>query len=442
MEAIFSGTWKLSPPEPLQPEVSFGLQTDPSVGASMPASAVEAEEPSGTFAECEPESSVQPLPLSLFASGQPEEAPIEMVEFSGPSAESEPAPEPESSEPLSALSLYVSPAQPKKAAVEAEHFSGPLPEPEPSGPSMSTSPAQLEMTAVEAAEPTSPSVLITPPSAESKRKYDRDFLLSLQFMPQCLQKPEGLPNYPVILDKANECQLPMCPVDWPTKSRGQKSGCKKRRQAPGCKRISVQLDCDVELNRSANAWKPGLKLAVEDPEALKTEITVKDPKQGRKDIMEAIFSGTWKLSPPEPLQPEVSFGLQTDPSVEASMPASAVEAEEPSGPSAEREPESSVQHLPLSLFTSGQPEEAPIEVVEFSGPSVESEPAPEPECSEPLSALSLYVSPTQPVKAAVEAEHFSGPLPEPEPSGPSMSTSPAQPEMTARARGNMIEISS
>lgn len=37
-----------------------------------------------------------------------------------------------------------------------------------------------------------------------KRQYDRDFLLGFQFMPACIQKPEGLPPISdVVLDKVN-----------------------------------------------------------------------------------------------------------------------------------------------------------------------------------------------------------------------------------------------
>ncbi|KAI5630520.1 eukaryotic translation initiation factor 4 gamma 3 isoform X8, partial [Silurus asotus] len=38
---------------------------------------------------------------------------------------------------------------------------------------------------------------------ENKRiQYSRDFLLSIQFMPDCMQKPEGLPSIPdVVLHK-------------------------------------------------------------------------------------------------------------------------------------------------------------------------------------------------------------------------------------------------
>lgn len=37
-----------------------------------------------------------------------------------------------------------------------------------------------------------------------KRQYDRDFLLGFQFMPACIQKPEGLPPISdVVLDKVS-----------------------------------------------------------------------------------------------------------------------------------------------------------------------------------------------------------------------------------------------
>ena len=40
--------------------------------------------------------------------------------------------------------------------------------------------------------------------ANGKRQYDRDFLLGFQFMPACIQKPEGLPPITdVVLDKVS-----------------------------------------------------------------------------------------------------------------------------------------------------------------------------------------------------------------------------------------------
>ncbi|XP_046703604.1 eukaryotic translation initiation factor 4 gamma 3-like isoform X2 [Silurus meridionalis] len=51
------------------------------------------------------------------------------------------------------------------------------------------------------------------PEMENKRiQYSRDFLLSIQFMPDCMQKPEGLPSIPdVVLHKCNQNKLPLDP---------------------------------------------------------------------------------------------------------------------------------------------------------------------------------------------------------------------------------------
>ena len=38
------------------------------------------------------------------------------------------------------------------------------------------------------------------PVKPTRRKYDRDFLLQLQFIQVCTQKPAGLPNIEVVLD--------------------------------------------------------------------------------------------------------------------------------------------------------------------------------------------------------------------------------------------------
>ncbi|KAK7912533.1 hypothetical protein WMY93_012744 [Mugilogobius chulae] len=54
-----------------------------------------------------------------------------------------------------------------------------------------------------------------------KRQYDRDFLLGFQFMPACIQKPEGLPPISdVVLDKMNQNKLPTRVVDSRVISRG------------------------------------------------------------------------------------------------------------------------------------------------------------------------------------------------------------------------------
>ncbi|CAJ0965473.1 unnamed protein product [Ranitomeya imitator] len=64
---------------------------------------------------------------------------------------------------------------------------------------------------------TSPDVPSPPASivpSEGKRQYDRDFLLGFQFMPACVQKPEGLPPISdVVLDKINQPKLAMRTLD-------------------------------------------------------------------------------------------------------------------------------------------------------------------------------------------------------------------------------------
>lgn len=43
-----------------------------------------------------------------------------------------------------------------------------------------------------------------PTDTEGKKQYDREFLLDFQFMPACIQKPEGLPPISdVVLDKVS-----------------------------------------------------------------------------------------------------------------------------------------------------------------------------------------------------------------------------------------------
>uniref|UniRef100_A0A671PC47 Eukaryotic translation initiation factor 4 gamma 3-like n=1 Tax=Sinocyclocheilus anshuiensis TaxID=1608454 RepID=A0A671PC47_9TELE len=60
-----------------------------------------------------------------------------------------------------------------------------------------------------------------PAEKNGKKQYDRDFLLGFQFMPACVQKPEGLPPISdVVLDKINQNKLPMRPVDPRVISRG------------------------------------------------------------------------------------------------------------------------------------------------------------------------------------------------------------------------------
>ncbi|NXA41829.1 IF4G3 factor, partial [Eudromia elegans] len=53
-----------------------------------------------------------------------------------------------------------------------------------------------------------------PLDPEGKKQYDREFLLDIQFMPACIQKPEGLPPISdVVLDKVNQPKLPLRTLD-------------------------------------------------------------------------------------------------------------------------------------------------------------------------------------------------------------------------------------
>uniref|UniRef100_A0A671N8H3 Eukaryotic translation initiation factor 4 gamma 3-like n=1 Tax=Sinocyclocheilus anshuiensis TaxID=1608454 RepID=A0A671N8H3_9TELE len=151
--------------------------------------------------------------------------------------------------------------------------------------------------------------------------YDRDFLLGFQFMPACVQKPEGLPQISdVVLDKINQNKLPLRSVDPRLISRGTPQDFTPAfadfsRQMPGghgapvtivyiLKRdtllkavhffsictlypklinvrrlpprkiiVNVSVTDDVQLKKADNAWKPGMKKenVTDDPEALKTQ---------------------------------------------------------------------------------------------------------------------------------------------------------------------------
>ncbi|XP_052397272.1 eukaryotic translation initiation factor 4 gamma 3 isoform X4 [Carassius gibelio] len=133
-----------------------------------------------------------------------------------------------------------------------------------------------------------------PAEKNGKKQYDRDFLLGFQFMPACVQKPEGLPPISdVVLDKINQNKLPMRPVDPRVISRGpdftpafadfgrQIPGGRgapllnvSLHRPPGRKIItSVSVNDDVQLRTTENAWKPGMKRenVIEDPETLTTQ---------------------------------------------------------------------------------------------------------------------------------------------------------------------------
>ncbi|XP_061456785.1 eukaryotic translation initiation factor 4 gamma 3 isoform X16 [Rhineura floridana] len=140
-----------------------------------------------------------------------------------------------------------------------------------------------------------------PLDSEGKKQYDRDFLLDFQFMPACVQKPEGLPPISdVVLDKINQPKLPLRTLDPRVLARGpdftpafadfgrQIPGGRgapgsllnvgPRRSQPGQRReprkiITVCVKEDVHLKKAENAWRPSLKreTQAEDPENIKTQ---------------------------------------------------------------------------------------------------------------------------------------------------------------------------
>ncbi|XP_077693217.1 eukaryotic translation initiation factor 4 gamma 3 isoform X20 [Eretmochelys imbricata] len=138
-----------------------------------------------------------------------------------------------------------------------------------------------------------------PMDPEGKKQYDREFLLDFQFMPACIQKPEGLPPISdVVLDKINQPKLPVRTLDPRILPRGpdftpafadfgrQTSGGRgvallnvgPRRSQQSQRReprkiITVCVKEDVHLKKAENAWKPSLKRdsQAEDPENIKTQ---------------------------------------------------------------------------------------------------------------------------------------------------------------------------
>ncbi|XP_049627898.1 eukaryotic translation initiation factor 4 gamma 3 isoform X4 [Suncus etruscus] len=138
-----------------------------------------------------------------------------------------------------------------------------------------------------------------PSDTDGKKQYDREFLLDFQFMPACIQKPEGLPPISdVVLDKINQPKLPMRTLDPRIMPRGpdftpafadfgrQGPGGRgvpllnvgSRRSQPGQRReprkiITVSVKEDVHLKKAENAWKPSQKRdnQADDPENIKTQ---------------------------------------------------------------------------------------------------------------------------------------------------------------------------
>lgn len=148
--------------------------------------------------------------------------------------------------------------------------------------------------------------------SSGKRQYDRDFLLGFQFMPACVQKPEGLPPISdVVLDKIHQNKLPSRVVDSRVISRGpdftpafadfgrqmtsgrgpasQLMNLGARRPPPRKIIMNVLVNDEVQLKKSENAWKPGMK---------RPEANVDDPAtQNTQELFKKVRSILNKLTP-------------------------------------------------------------------------------------------------------------------------------------------------
>uniref|UniRef100_A0A671NF96 Eukaryotic translation initiation factor 4 gamma 3-like n=1 Tax=Sinocyclocheilus anshuiensis TaxID=1608454 RepID=A0A671NF96_9TELE len=156
-----------------------------------------------------------------------------------------------------------------------------------------------------------------PAEKNGKKQYDRDFLLGFQFMPACVQKPEGLPPISdVVLDKINQNKLPMRPVDPRVISRGpdftpafadfgrQIPGGRGApllnvglRRPPGRKIITnVSVNDEVQLKTTEHAWKPGMKRdnVIDDSETMTTQELFRKVRSILNKLTPQMFSQLMK----------------------------------------------------------------------------------------------------------------------------------------------------
>ncbi|XP_034056881.1 eukaryotic translation initiation factor 4 gamma 3-like isoform X13 [Gymnodraco acuticeps] len=143
-----------------------------------------------------------------------------------------------------------------------------------------------------------------------KRQYNRVFLLGFQFIPACIQKPEGLPPISdVVLDKINQNKLPSRAVESRVISRGpdftpafadfgrQTTGGRgaapmnigARRPPPRKIIMHVPVNDEIQLKKSENAWKPIMK---------RPEVVIDDPVvQNTLELFKKVRSILNKLTP-------------------------------------------------------------------------------------------------------------------------------------------------
>ncbi|XP_060794245.1 eukaryotic translation initiation factor 4 gamma 3 isoform X6 [Neoarius graeffei] len=167
-------------------------------------------------------------------------------------------------------------------------------EPLKNGPEHSSEAESSDGVLTAALEESNSNTIQKPELKNGKRQYNRDFLLGFQFMPACVQKPEGLPPISdVVLDKINQNKLPLRPDPRGLISRGPDFtpafadfsrlipagrgapllNVSLRRPPPRKIIMNVSVNDEVQLKKAENAWKPGMKRenTTEDPETQKTQ---------------------------------------------------------------------------------------------------------------------------------------------------------------------------
>ncbi|XP_058265223.1 eukaryotic translation initiation factor 4 gamma 3 isoform X4 [Hemibagrus wyckioides] len=190
-------------------------------------------------------------------------------------------------------------------------------EPLKNGPEHSSEAEGSDGVLTPALEEPNSSTIPNPELKNGKRQYTRDFLLGFQFMPACVQKPEGLPPISdVVLDKINQNKLPLRPDPRGLISRGPDFtpafadfsrlipagrgvpllNANLRRPPPRKIIMNVSVNDDVQLKKAENAWKPGMKResAAEDPEIQKTQELFRKVRSILNKLTPQMFSQLMK----------------------------------------------------------------------------------------------------------------------------------------------------
>ncbi|XP_053542081.1 eukaryotic translation initiation factor 4 gamma 3 isoform X3 [Ictalurus punctatus] len=190
-------------------------------------------------------------------------------------------------------------------------------EPLKNGPEHSSEAESSDGVLTPALEEPNSNTIQKPELKNGKRQYNRDFLLGFQFMPACVQKPDGLPPISdVVLDKINQNKLPLRPDPRGLISRGPDFtpafadfsrlipagrgapllNVSLRRPPPRKIIMNVSVNDEVQLKKSENAWKPGLKREnpAEDPETQRTQDLFRKVRSILNKLTPQMFSQLMK----------------------------------------------------------------------------------------------------------------------------------------------------